>query len=379
MLLCLAGPVSAGLAAPSASASPQASAARPALRVADFILGLQGRDGAIRDRPGGSVVNEDSNMEYALLGLAAAYRETRKPRYLRGFENGIRWLAGRENMSRGRWRGSWYYAFSARPPYRPLRISPGPGIRNVRGVDTTSAYFAYLLYLDSRLPGNHGLAAEFGGHARAALDFVLKRNRGPAGTTYSSWQHRKGRWRLWRYRYTADQADVYLGMRAGAALFPGRRQRYRMAARRLRAAIQGRFFDRRRGRYAVGLDGRSRDWERDFNAVFPQGYVPWALSGSGRPSRAACRWLRSRVTASGRIVAFRGDPGHSLSASILAMGSKATGGPRPARTIRWLLGRGPFDRRSGGVRDTAARRSARYSNVAGFTVVALLGQPATGW
>src|SRR5262245_45184065 len=44
-----------------------------ALRVADALLARQDAAGAIPDEPGGSAVNEDSNMEYGLVGLAAAY------------------------------------------------------------------------------------------------------------------------------------------------------------------------------------------------------------------------------------------------------------------------------------------------------------------
>jgi hypothetical protein len=45
-------------------------------------------------------------MEYALMGLAAAYQHSRDPRYLAALEKGIRWLAAREEMSDPKWRGS---------------------------------------------------------------------------------------------------------------------------------------------------------------------------------------------------------------------------------------------------------------------------------
>jgi hypothetical protein len=43
----------------------------------DFILSLQNAAGAIPDQPGASTVNEDSNMEYALIALGAAYSATK--------------------------------------------------------------------------------------------------------------------------------------------------------------------------------------------------------------------------------------------------------------------------------------------------------------
>jgi len=44
------------------------------LKVASYLLKQQNADGMIPDEPGSQIVNEDSNMEYALIGLAAAYR-----------------------------------------------------------------------------------------------------------------------------------------------------------------------------------------------------------------------------------------------------------------------------------------------------------------
>ena len=70
-----------------------------ALRVADYLLGQQGADGVIPDGQGGRVANVDSTMEYALIGFAAAYWYSRDSRYLNGLEQGIHWLAAREDMS----------------------------------------------------------------------------------------------------------------------------------------------------------------------------------------------------------------------------------------------------------------------------------------
>ncbi|HUD14728.1 MAG TPA: hypothetical protein VMQ56_13840, partial [Terracidiphilus sp.] len=67
--------------------------------MADFILSLQTPNGAIVDEPGGTKVNEDSNMEYALIGVGAAYASSKQDKYLEGLERGIKWLADREEMS----------------------------------------------------------------------------------------------------------------------------------------------------------------------------------------------------------------------------------------------------------------------------------------
>ncbi len=115
-----------------------------AVRMADFILLLQNAGGAIPDEKGVITVNQDSNMEYALIGLGAAYAATKDRKYLDGLERGIKWLAEREEMSDPRWTGSWYYVYSANPPYAKIPTSPGTGITDARGVDATSTLFAYL-------------------------------------------------------------------------------------------------------------------------------------------------------------------------------------------------------------------------------------------
>jgi hypothetical protein len=96
-----------------------------AFHVADFLLSLQNESGAIADTPGSTLANEDSNMEYALAGLAAAYWYSKDRRYLRALENGISWLADRQEMADPQWRGSWFYAYRTTPPYAPVAISPG--------------------------------------------------------------------------------------------------------------------------------------------------------------------------------------------------------------------------------------------------------------
>lgn len=346
-----------------------------ALRIADFLLAGQNTDGAIPDAPGANIANEDSNMEYALLGLAAAYRHSRDPRYLLGLERGIHWLAARQDMSATRWRGSWWYAYEATPPYRPVAISPGPDVADVRGVDATGALFVYLLYLHRQLSGRDVLARTYEANARAALDFLLTANRSPDGLFYNAWHKSAatGQWSLWKFRYAADQADVYLGMRAGWLLYGD--DRYRRAANRLRAQTPTRFFLAAQQRFALGLyeDGSPEPSLGDFNGIFPQGYLPWVF-GRHAHTLSAWQWLQGCVQPNGALVCYDGDPQFSLSVAVYALGAKGLGRPRPASSLQWLVGT-PFDPSDGGVRDTADPASAKYSNVAGLTVMALLNVP----
>jgi hypothetical protein len=353
--------------------SPNSRYSTSALLIADYLLNQQNADGAIPDVPNGESVNMDSNMEYALMGLAAAYQHSRDPRYLAALEKGIRWLAAREEMSDPKWRGSWFYAYSATPPYDPLPTSPGdPAITDVRGVGATSALFVYLLYLHSTLSGSNTLAEEYETHARAALDFVLDRNQSAEGFFYSSWQKwaSDGEWHLWPFRYTADQADVYLGMQAGWILYA--ETRYRDVAAHLRSQVPVTFFDSSRSRYALGLyeDGSFESALEGFNGIFPQGYLAWVF-GEHPSNRAAFNWLTSCVQTDGSLVCYPGDPRFSLSVSLYAMSAIALGEQFPTRSADWLI-ENTFDEQDGGVRDTLDPNSEKYPNVAGFTVIAFL-------
>lgn len=201
--------------------------------------------------------------------LAAAYAASGERRYLDGLEHGIRWLADREEMADPRWRGSWFYAYSATAPFGPIPTSPGGGVSDVRGVDATSALFAYLVWLHRELSGSPALAAELEPNVRAALEFILARNRSPDGFFASSWQRRGGRWRLWRYRYAADQGDVHLGLHAGVLLYGD--PRYGSAAGLLSDRVERAFFSHRIGRFALGTDpDGTRDRSPEgFNGIFP--------------------------------------------------------------------------------------------------------------
>ncbi|MGB0128834.1 MAG: hypothetical protein WBP72_14440, partial [Rhodocyclaceae bacterium] len=286
----------------------------------------------------------------------------------------IAWLAAREEMTDPNWKGSWYYTYSRVPPYNRIATSPGGGIRDVRGVDATSSLFVYLLYLHKRVTGSDVFAKRYEANAKAALNFVLTRNWSRDGFSLSSWQlNRRGRWVLWRYEYTADQGDVYLGMRAGALLYGT--QEYLAAANHLQGNVNRVFFLPQQGRYAIGRDELSPpDTELDeFDGVFPQGYVPWVF-GANTQNVAAYQWLNRSVQRDGSLKLFRGDPGFSLSAIIYVMAAQAVGAPAPDRTIDWIIG--GIDPSNGGIHDTADVMDSEYSNVAGFAVVALLGQPA---
>ena len=168
--------------------------------------------------------------------------------------------------------------------------------------------------------------------------------------------------------------DVYLGLRAGALLY--HEPRYQQAADFIAQHLNLAFYSHAQGRYA---QGREEDGHLDleltgFDLVFPQGYVPWAL-GRTDTTVAAWKWLSKHRQADGSLACYPGDPKYSLSVAVYAMAASALGKPRPDASLKWLATK-VFDPEDGGVRDTAKADSAKYSNVAGFSIVALLQFPA---
>ncbi len=342
--------------------------------MADFILSLQNAGGAIPDEKGAATVNQDSNMEYALIGLGAAYAATRDRKYLDGLENGIKWLAEREEMSDPRWKGSWYYVYSANAPYAEIPTSPGAGITDARGVDATSALFAYLLYLDEKLRANKTLVQRYGTNARAGLDFVINHNLDSDGFSRSSWHlySSDGQWHLYTEKYSADQGDVYLGMHAGELLFHD--TKYARVAQFLRAKTPAQLFSSSEQRYGLGIheDGKLDTSDDGNSAAFSQGYLSW-MWGDSAQNRAALRWLQAKIGSDGSIVSVPGKPAYSLNVAMLALAEKSLGQPAPAKSLRWLVNT-TYDRETGGVRrspDAADRHE--FNNETGFILLGYLG------
>lgn len=346
----------------------------PALKMADFILALQSKEGAIADSPGAATANNDSNMEYALMALGAAYSFTRDARYLTGLQKGIAWLADREDMTSTHWRGSWYLQYSATPPYREFPAPGGPGATNVRGVDATSALFVYLLYLDHRLTGSNALVRTYYRNAQAALDFVITRDlaRGN-GLSSSSWLYYPAsrQWRLYKEEYAADQGDVYLGMRAASLLYHS--VRYAAIADTLRQKTPVSIFNAAEGRYALGLssDGTLDNETDGYDEGFTQGYLSW-IWGNTAQDRAGMKWLRARVRGDGAIVTKANAPAYSLNVAMLGLGDIGVAVSAPGKSFSWMLSH-TYDARNGGVYDSLrAGDRIEYDNVAAFCSMGLL-------
>jgi hypothetical protein len=177
---------------------------------------------------------------------------------------------------------------------------------------------------------------------------------------------------LFQEKYSADQGDVYLGMRAGELLYHG--ARYARAAATLRKQTPIQIFPSSLQRYALGMDeGGKLDTGDDGNsAAFSQGYLSW-MWGDTCNNRAALEWLRSKARADGSIVSVPGKPIFSLNVAMLAMASRALAQPAPRKSLQWLVDNA-YDSNTGGVRHSSgADRSHEYNNETAFCVFGFLG------
>lgn len=305
------------------SADRSASSWPEAYRMCDWLVERQTATGAIPDTEDSRWTNQDSNMEYALIALGAAFDTSGEAKYLRAMEKGIDWLFARQVASTDRWNGSYWYVYDADETDVTKHIPAGEeGIYDTRGVDATSALAVYLLWLDRALNPASTRWRDYEEKAKAALDFIIRNNWYEAeadgdGWSLSSWTQAVagGEWTLWEYQYTADQVDVWLGLEAGFLLYGETDSRYGAKADYIRAHLGERFWDGDAGRLAIGMEGESLDTEADsFNAVFPLGYVPWAF-GADAHAEDNCEWLEARVNADGSVTA--GGDAFSLNVAML--------------------------------------------------------------
>lgn len=377
LLLLAAAPLAAQVGGPQGDKRSFGPAQWPqSVKMADFILSVQDAGGAIQDYAGSGTVNHDSNMQYALIGLGAAYAHTSDAKYLTGLEKGIRWLAARQETQDPEWKGSWYYVFSSRPPYAPIQLAEGPGILDVRGVDATSTLFVYLLYLHSTLSRRTDLVSEYATTAKLALDFVAEHSIDTDGLSWSSWHKRAsdGQWHRYAVKYAADQGDVFLGMKAGALLYKS--DKYKRIADVILAQTTARLFSQEAQRYATSMDASGKLQVGAY--MFAQGYLSW-MWGDLPQNRAALKWLRSRVQADGSVASQPGGRASSLNVAMLGMASRGLREPAPSSSFDWLI-RTTYDSATGGVRGTANATSRQAVNEAAFILMSMMGfvpfQPA---
>jgi hypothetical protein len=239
-------------------------------QTARFILQRQDVNGAM-DESG--FINTDSNMLYAMMGLIAAYDRTKRSEYLEAVERGCRWLVQVQNPE-----GDWHLSYKREgDEYLPALPERYRQFAAIRGVDTTMALFIHVANAVSKRTKDHHLRELLRGSARRAYQFLIAYNLDPKdGLFWSSYQLAAGKtarsisdFQLYRVKYSADNAETYMGLLAAAELFGD--PQAAAHADRLKAQF-ARFFDKEKGLYAVMLDASG---ERGMKPA----YARWFANG----------------------------------------------------------------------------------------------------
>jgi len=340
----------------------------------DYLLAQQTPHGCIPDAPGSLRANQDCAMQHALLALVHAFRLTGSNRFRSGLRKGLEWLAATMEKNDRRWVGSWRHAYSTKPPYLALPTAPCPGAEDARGHSATSALFVYLLGLYTEYTGTTSLSKTLRPHARAALDFILKRNLAKNDLFYRGWHRPTGesRWTLCRTQYACDQASVYLGLRAGYWLLGN--SRYDRAADDLARRVPDLLFDKRRQVFAVARTepGELMPPSETRECYFTQGYLAWVF-GMKRETNRAMKWLRARHAPDASVRAKKTDLPYTLSAAIFCLGTSRLGLYQTQRrqTKRWLrdLALTP----QGGIREFVQPNAPVRNCLNGWVAAAWLG------
>lgn len=327
-------------AGPAQARLPEQATAR-AIRAANYILSNQDPGGAIRDAANTTAVNMDNNMNYAMVGLAAAFQATRVPRFLEGMRRGLLWLASVQEAD-----GAWHWGYLT-PQYRPFvsEYYRALGITDIKGVDAIQAYYAYTLFLYVQLSGDRGLRERLLPTARSGIEYLIAHNY-DGRFFYSSWQQRGGQWYRLDQQYSAGQADVFLGLMAMWRL--SGEARYLEMALRLRRDLRV-FF--RQDAWGISRDDAS-------GYRFSNGYLPYVFGIA-----EGLRWLAGH------------QDGSAIAAASLALGLQANGLPadEPLGALADLQG----PRGGVAVSSDPAFRGYYYTNDAGFAILAWLGGPFT--
>jgi hypothetical protein len=341
--------------------------------VVEFLLAQQTEKGCIPDAPEGLRANEDGRMSRALLAVGHAYRLMSRVRYRNAFRDGVKWLGASMETNDRPWVGTWRYAYAAKPPHVALATSPCDGMQDARGVSSTSALFLYLLALYTHYTNDTVPSKALRPHTRAALEFLLERNRGENELFCRGWHQAKGasKWELCRKQIAVDQADVYLGLRAGYWLLG--QERYWRAAQRLAERVPRFLFDRKKRAFGLELDEKGNLVPPDETpeSYFTQGYLAWVF-GPNRETESAMKWLRVRLARDGSFRRRRTDLAYTLPTAGFCLGAARLGlyTVQVRATRKWLreIAMTP----KGGIREVARAKSPLRNDLAGHVVAAWL-------
>ena len=340
-------------------------------RVSDHLVAQQTPHGCIPDAPDALRANTDGAMERALVGLAFGFRFSGSARHRIAVREGAKWLATCMEKKDPKWAGTWRYAYSAKPPYVALPTSPDGKALDARGLSSTCALFPYIVAVYTGVSGDTSLARSTRPHVRAALDFILDHNRSANGLFYRGWYQNKETqaWELCPEQRAIDQADVYLGLRAGQWLLG--QDRFGVAADKLIRELPRLLFDKKERALATGLDGKGNPFPPidDCESYFVQGYLAWVF-GAMKETECGMKWLDERLAPDGSFRKKKTDTPYIMPACAYCMGAARLGiYPTQLRLAKtWALGIGVT--KEGAVREIADLKSATHNRLACWAILA---------
>ncbi len=365
VLVAPSAPVRAALTGPDAERKQEMLGRLQ--RAAAFILAQQDENGAMNES---GLINTDSNMLYAMMGLLAAYDLTGQREYLRAVERGCRWLMQVQNKE-----GDWYLAYRRQGSgYVPALPDSYSNFAAIRGVDTTSALFVHVACELQKRTDDPGLRRQLREAARRAYRFLITRNRDPVdGLYWNSFQLEKGRqgdpgqltaYRRFSVKYASDNAETYLGLVAAARLFGD--QSAKRHAERLKQSFV-RFFDPNEGVYAVMLDAKgNRAMHPSYARHFATGWSVYLFADPAMGEQALAK-MAQKIKADGSF-ADEGGP-YALSTLAFLLGECRSRTPSvktiPAQQFLFRL-----QQANGGIADDV-KSGNTYVNIAGIFLIYL--------
>jgi hypothetical protein len=282
--------------------------------VAEYIVRIQQTDGGIPDAYDNPYYNQDNDTGYALSGLYYAYLDTKNTKYLETIKKNLQWMAKLQD-SDGCW--SWSYQKNANG-YYPV-VNPyyqQNGITAIKSVDAIQSYFARNLWLLSLSNYDSQSVESLKPTAIKGIECLIKNNKADDGLFFSSLQFKGGKWQRFGMKYSAGQADVYLGLMSAYKLSGD--QKYYDYAQTIKNNFDKYFFDSTLQRYYVGIS----DTNVPATGFYPmsQGYNAWVFRTNSNQAKLALQYLIKLQQSNGAIYSTERPEREAIFSAFLSLG-----------------------------------------------------------
>lgn len=330
--------------------------------IANYIVGIQEPSGAIPDAFDNPFYNQDNDSGYALTGLFYAYKATGNTKYLQAMKNNLEWQASLQDSD-----GSWHWAYSK----QNQRFSPvvsqyyqSQGITDIKNVDAIQSYFAYNLWLLAQTGQEASFVKQMIPTAKKGIDVFLTRNYDPKdGLFYSSWQLKNNQWQRLSIKYSAGQADSYLGLMAVYKLTGDKR--YFNTAQHIKNNFDYYFWDSANRRYVIGIDNTGK---MKGEYIMPQGYIPFVFKNKTPWQKWTLYYLAKNQQYDGSIKT-QSNSKETIFSAFLALGDTSLN-MYPYHRQKALTYIKSMKASNGGIK-MSSQYPYLYTNIAGFSIMAL--------